>query len=187
MYHPTRNRDIGLGSNHRRDDGWSQCHEHGYIRIGHRPEHQAMTPSMIRPDTSGMHHLGKASLLRTVAVATLAGLALTLAACSSSSTSAPSTSAASSASSGAPAAGKTTIVIKGFAFSPNKLTVAPGATVTVTNRDMTTHTLTATKGGFDTGSVGPGQTKSFTAPEKPGTYPYICSIHQYMTGDLVVS
>lgn len=134
-----------------------------------------------------MRHLRKAPLLRTVAVATMAGLALALSACSSGSSSAPSTSAAASAPSGAPAAGKTTIIIKGFAFSPNKITVTPGATVTVTNRDMTTHTLTATKGGFDTGSVGPGQTKTFTAPKKPGTYPYICSIHQYMTGVLVVS
>jgi plastocyanin len=126
-------------------------------------------------------------LLRTVAVATVAGLALTLAACSSGSSSAPATSVATSAPSGGTTSGKTTIIIKGFAFSPNKITVAPGATVTVTNRDMTTHTLTATKGGFDTGSVGPGQTKTFTAPKKPGTYPYICSIHQYMTGNLVVS
>jgi len=32
-------------------------------------------------------------------------------------------------------------------------TVAPGATVTVTNKDSVTHTLTATKGQFDTGDI----------------------------------
>jgi plastocyanin len=122
-----------------------------------------------------------------VAVATMLGLALTLSACSSGSSSAPSTSAAPSASSGGATAGQDTIIIKSFAFSPNKITVAPGATVTVTNRDPTAHTVTATKGGFNTGSVNPNQSKTFTAPKKPGTYPYFCSIHQYMTGDLVVS
>jgi plastocyanin len=150
------------------------------------PEHHAMTPTTTPSGTTGRLHPARASVLRSVAIATLLGLAVTLTACSSGS-SAPSTSAASSAPSGGGAAGKDTIIIKGFAFSPSKLTVAPGATVTVTNKDMTTHTLTATKGGFDTGSVGPNQSKTFTAPKKPGTYPYICSIHQYMTGDLTVS
>jgi plastocyanin len=145
-----------------------------------------MTPTTTRPDTTGIFHPHRGSLLRTVALVTMVGVALTLAACSSGSSSTPTTGGATSAPSGGAVAADT-IVIKGFAFSPNRVTVAPGATVKVTNRDMTTHTLTATKGGFDTGSVGPGQTKTFTAPNKPGTYPYICSIHQYMTGDLVVS
>ena len=126
-------------------------------------------------------------MLRTVAVATVLGLAVTLSACSSGSSSASSTTAATSAPSGGAPAAKDTIVIKDFAFSPARITVSPGATVTVTNQDMVTHTLTATMGGFNTGSVSPDQSKTFTAPKKPGTYPYICSIHQYMTGDLVVA
>jgi plastocyanin len=145
-----------------------------------------MTTTKTRPDITGISRPRRASLFRTVALVTTVGVALTLAACSSGPSSAPATSGATSASSGG-AVTADTIVIKGFAFSPDRITVAPGATVKVTNRDMTTHTLTATKGGFDTGSVGPGQTKTFTAPMKPGTYPYICSIHQYMTGSLVVS
>jgi plastocyanin len=83
--------------------------------------------------------------------------------------------------------GSDAITIQNFAFSPAQLKVMPGATVTVTNKDQVTHTLTATKGGFDTGSIAAGQSKSFTAPKNPGTYPYICSIHQYMSGTLVVS
>jgi plastocyanin len=67
------------------------------------------------------------------------------------------------------------------------LTVAPGATVTVTNQDQATHTVTATKGVFNTGDVLPGQSKTFTAPNAVGSYAYICSIHQYMSGILVVS
>ncbi len=57
----------------------------------------------------------------------------------------------------------------------------------MTNEDQVAHTLTATKGGFDTGDIPAGQSKSITAPNTPGSYPYICSIHQYMAGTLVVS
>jgi plastocyanin len=72
-------------------------------------------------------------------------------------------------------------------FSPMKTTVAPGTTVTVTNKDGFDHTLTSKAGGFDTGDIPGGQSKTFTAPKKAGSYSYICTIHQYMTGTLVVS
>ncbi len=71
-------------------------------------------------------------------------------------------------------------------FQPMSLSVAPGGTVRVTNKDTATHTLTATGGQFDTGEIDQNQTKTFTAPMKPGTYHYICNIHQYMTGSIVV-
>jgi plastocyanin len=71
-------------------------------------------------------------------------------------------------------------------FSPMTASVAPGSTVSVTNKDSVTHTLTATGGQFNTGNIGPGQTKTFTAPSKAGTYSYICNIHQYMMGTIVV-
>jgi len=71
-------------------------------------------------------------------------------------------------------------------FSPMTASVAPGSTVSVTNKDSVTHTLTATGGQFNTGDIGPGQTKTFTAPSKTGTYSYICNIHQYMMGTIVV-
>ena len=117
--------------------------------------------------------------------------ALLLAACSSggsaSSGSAASTSTSTSAAAGGSAATKTSaITISNFMFSPMSATVAPGATVMVTNKDSVTHTLTATKGQFDTGDIEAGQSKTFTAPMKPGTYSYICNIHQYMMGTIVV-
>jgi len=78
------------------------------------------------------------------------------------------------------------ITIHNFMFMPMKITVTPGETIKVTNKDQVAHTLTASNGKFNTGDVNPGQTKTFKAPTKPGTYDYICSIHQYMTGKIVV-
>lgn len=80
-----------------------------------------------------------------------------------------------------------TIVIKNFTFSPATITVAPGVTLTVHNEDQSTHTVTATGHSFDTGDVPGGATRTFTAPSHPGRYPYICGMHQYMTGTLIVS
>jgi plastocyanin len=82
------------------------------------------------------------------------------------------------------------ITIKDFSFSPGTITVAPGATITVHNQDSATHTVTAVSphtGVFNTGDVSPGSTATFKAPTAPGTYPYICNIHQFMHGTLVVS
>jgi plastocyanin len=78
------------------------------------------------------------------------------------------------------------ITIKNFMFSPMKITVEPGEMIKVTNKDSVDHTLTATDGKFNTGDIGHNDTKSFRAPKKPGTYDFICSIHQYMTGEIVV-
>jgi plastocyanin len=107
--------------------------------------------------------------------------ALLLAACGSSAPSmsgSPATSASSS--------GGSTITISNFMFMPMSISVSPGATVTVTNKDSATHTLTAAGGQFNTGNVTHDQTKTFKAPSKPGTYHYICSIHQFMMGTIVV-
>ena len=71
-------------------------------------------------------------------------------------------------------------------FSPMSVSVAPGSTVSVMNTDSVTHTLTATGGEFNTGDINGGQTKTFKAPSKAGTYNYICNIHQYMMGTIVV-
>ncbi len=107
--------------------------------------------------------------------------ALLFAACGSSTPSmngAPATSASSS--------GGSSITISNFMFTPMSLSVSPGATVMVTNKDSATHTLTATAGQFNTGNITHDQTKTFKAPSKPGTYHYICSIHQFMMGSIIV-
>jgi len=112
------------------------------------------------------------------------GAAMALSACSSGGS---TTSSSTHPGSGSPGGAVQAITIKTFAFSPSSLTVAPGASVTVTNDDSVAHTLTSKSGDFDTGDIQAGQSKTFTAPNKAGSYPYICSIHQYMTGTLTVS
>jgi plastocyanin len=91
-----------------------------------------------------------------------------------------------SASSGASTSGDH-ITISNFMYSPMSETVAPGTTVSVTNSDSVTHTLSATGGQFNTGDIASHQTKTFKAPLKPGSYHYICDIHQYMMGTITVT
>lgn len=114
-------------------------------------------------------------------VAILPVLGLGLAACGSSPPASRSSRAPGSHAGGA------VVTIKDFAFSPATLDVAPGASVTVVNRDGVTHTLTSLSGAFDTGDLASGQTAHFTAPAKAGSYRYRCNIHQFMTGTLVVT
>ncbi|MEV7382297.1 cupredoxin domain-containing protein [Streptomyces lydicus] len=84
-----------------------------------------------------------------------------------------------------PAAGR--ITVKDYAFKPAALVVRPGASVTVVNQDSVTHNVTATGGkAFATGSIKPGARATFTAPARPGAYPYFCSIHPYMKALLTV-
>src|SRR5450755_4277312 len=91
--------------------------------------------------------------------------ALLLAACGGGSGGATKTGGSAPASSGG-----TSITITNFMFEPMSLTVSPGATVKVTNKDSATHTLTASGNQFDTGDIDQNHTKTFTAPMKPGTY-----------------
>ena len=93
-------------------------------------------------------------------------------------------SAAPTSAAGASAA-SATVVIKNFAFS--RATVRPGATVTVTNRDGVSHTVTADANAFNTGPLKAGASVTLRAPTKPGTYTFFCAIHPDMKGTLVVN
>jgi plastocyanin len=89
------------------------------------------------------------------------------------------------AGSGAP--NVVTVEIRNFAFDPATVTVHPGDTVEWKNEDNAPHTATADtpKPGFDSGVVQPGAAWRYDAREK-GTYNYICTIHPYMKGKLIV-
>jgi len=94
----------------------------------------------------------------------------------------PEASAAAGTNSGATAQA---VNISGFAFDPPTLTVPVGTTVTWTNNDSTTHTVTADDGSFDSGNVDPGGTFSFTF-STAGTINYHCKIHPNMTASITV-
>ena len=66
--------------------------------------------------------------------------------------------------------------IPGKFFEPSRLAVLAGDTVTWTNDDAITHTVTAEDDSFDT-PLEPGQTTSVTF-DRPGSYPYLCTIHR---------
>jgi plastocyanin len=83
------------------------------------------------------------------------------------------------------AAAQNQITIQDFSFAPGALTVSAGTTITWVNGDSVTHTVTAADGSFDSSNLMPGQQFSFTFTT-PGTYHYHCSIHPFMTGQVVV-
>jgi plastocyanin len=95
------------------------------------------------------------------------------------------TSAATGAASSPQSTPGAAEVIKGFAFSPDSITVKVGDAVTWTNEDGTAHTVTSSDGSFGSQNLDQGQT--FTATfTKAGTFPYICNIHPFMHGTVVV-
>lgn len=125
---------------------------------------------------------------RRVLVSVGSAMLLLAAGCSSNSNSTGSSGTTTTAAATSSAAADT-IVIQNFAFSPTTLTVAPGATVTVVNKDAVTHTVSSTAAtrAFDTGDVAAGASTTFHAPTQAGSYSYICLIHTYMHGTLTVS
>ncbi|CUA94609.1 cupredoxin domain-containing protein [Thiomonas bhubaneswarensis] len=77
------------------------------------------------------------------------------------------------------------VQIKGMNFHPDALTVAPGTTVTWTNDDSFAHTTTSDTKLWDSGLLQPGKSFSHTF-DKPGSYPYHCAVHTFMTGTVTV-
>ena len=126
-----------------------------------------------------------------VRVAAAATLTLFLAACGGSSggstanTAATTSGAASAATSSAPAAAAGQITISSFQFTTPP-TVKPGQKVSVQNKDSVDHTVTADDGKSFNATAAADATTSFTAPSKPGTYKFHCTIHPQMHGVLVV-
>jgi plastocyanin len=78
------------------------------------------------------------------------------------------------------------VKIAGFAFGPQNLGAKVGESVTWTNEDGATHTVTADDGAFDSGNLAGGKTFSF-AFDEAGTFAYHCNIHRSMTGKVTVT
>jgi plastocyanin len=77
------------------------------------------------------------------------------------------------------------VKIDNFSFEPQTLTVTVGTTVTWTNRDDIPHTSVSTEGVWKSKVMDTDEAFSYTFT-KAGTFPYFCSIHPKMTGNVVV-
>ncbi len=90
------------------------------------------------------------------------------------------------ASAAAPAM-KPAVTINRYAFHPATLTVQKDATVTWINKDDDVHTIKSTDGpdAFASTALDNGTQFSFTF-HHAGTYHYICTVHPYMHGVIVV-
>jgi plastocyanin len=76
------------------------------------------------------------------------------------------------------------ITIKDYTFHAPKH-VKKGATVTVTNKDGFTHTVTSNDGLFSV-RIHAKSSRTFKAPGKSGSYKFHCKIHHTMHGTLHV-
>jgi plastocyanin len=85
----------------------------------------------------------------------------------------------------AAAASPATVDIDNFSFAPATLTVTAGTTVTWKNEDDSPHRIGDKNGTFKSAALDTDDTFSHTF-SAPGEYPYICTIHPYMVGKIIV-
>ena len=77
--------------------------------------------------------------------------------------------------------------IVNFVFKPPALTVKAGTTVKWTNEDTAVHSIKDTSPLATPVSPDLGKDATFSITYgQPGSYSYICGIHQYMTGSVHV-
>lgn len=91
--------------------------------------------------------------------------------------------------SAAPAASamRPAITIANYSFQPGMLTVRRGSTVMWVNKDDDVHTIKSTDGpeAFNSPALDSGSQFRFVF-HQAGTYHYVCSVHPYMRGVIVV-
>jgi amicyanin len=87
-----------------------------------------------------------------------------------------------------PAVATHSVKIEQFAFGPGSVTVKAGTTVTWTNNDQDPHTVTSQgkDGPLKSATLNKGDTYQYTFTTA-GTYEYLCTIHPFMTGTVVVT
>lgn len=96
------------------------------------------------------------------------------------------TASATTVAVGTNPASKNEVLIESNTFKPDTITIKAGDTVTWINNETYAHTVKAKNGEFDSGNMATGAKFSFTFG-KEGTYDYICGIHTFMTGKVIVT
>jgi plastocyanin len=77
------------------------------------------------------------------------------------------------------------VTVANMSFSPARVRIGLGESVTWTFQDPIAHTATSNQGFFDTGAASGGATRSVRFPSA-GSFGYHCRIHPMMTGKVVV-
>jgi plastocyanin len=101
------------------------------------------------------------------------------------------------AAAGVAVASGPSVTIADLAYNPAMVVVQPGDTVTWTNNDQASHSVTADDGSFDSagalcsssitfGCLRPGQSYTHTFTSS-GTFSYHCRVHPSMHGTVVVA
>ena len=78
-----------------------------------------------------------------------------------------------------------TVEIANFKFAPPDLTVAAGTTVTWKNADDSPHRVVDAGGGYSSPALDTEGSFAHTFTT-PGVYSYICSLHPFMKGKIIV-
>jgi len=116
----------------------------------------------------------------------LAALALLIAGCGSGSGASSGTRATTGT---ADTDGTAHVFMKVLEFTPATIKARVGQTVTWANEDTSSHNVTYVSGPRFTSSrrmLNPGATFSITLSQ-PGTIRYVCTLHPWMRGTIVVS
>jgi plastocyanin len=72
-----------------------------------------------------------------------------------------------------------------WGYAPTSRRVQPGTWVTWSNSGQDAHTVTASDGSFDSGNLDPSEGFSWYF-DQAGTFTYLCALHPWMTGKIVV-
>ena len=118
--------------------------------------------------------------LRVMLVAVTTAVALT--GCGGGDVETVTTSASAPAAPAAPV----TVEIVNYKFATPEVAVQVGGSVSWVNKDDFEHTATAADNKFDTKKLSKGASGKVTF-DTAGTFDYICDIHQYMTGKVIVT
>jgi plastocyanin len=76
-------------------------------------------------------------------------------------------------------------VVQDFMFRPARVEIAAGTTVVWTNGGQVIHTVSAEDGSFHSGPIEAGERVGITF-SRPGTFPFHCTPHPFMRGEVVV-
>jgi len=79
----------------------------------------------------------------------------------------------------------TAVAMDGVSFTPERLIVKVGETVTWTNKDPFPHNVKSADGSFESGEIAPDAQWQYRATAA-GRFPYTCTLHPGMDGILIV-